>query len=300
MATFEARLQAAASRVEARLAGAIEAVAADTPARLVAAMRHAVLGGGKRFRPFLVMECTTLLGGDEAAALDVAAALELVHCYSLVHDDLPAMDNDAMRRGRPTVWKAFDEWTAILAGDALLTLAFEVQAGAASRLAPSAGAELTVGLARAAGPVGMVGGQILDLEADKLGLPAQPTIAHIRRLQVMKTGAMIAWACVAGAVVAGAATPERSALERYGIAIGAAFQLSDDLLDVTGDAATIGKAVGKDAVAGKATLVSLEGVDASRRRLEGLIAEAEAAVAIFGEGATALAGAARFMARRQK
>lgn len=299
MATFEARLAAAAARVETRLAAILDAEAGSAPPRLVEAMRHAVLGGGKRFRPFLVIETAALLGGGDAA-LDVAAALELVHCYSLVHDDLPAMDNDELRRGRPAVWKAFDDWTAILAGDGLLTLAFEVIAAAAPALPPAAGFAITHRLARAAGPRGMVGGQVIDLEADKLGRPATPTAGHIARLQAMKTGALIAFACEAGAITAGARDGELAALSAYGRALGAAFQLSDDLLDATGDAAVAGKAVGKDAAAGKATLVSILGVDRSRRRLDELVAEALEALAPLGPRADVLAGAARFMAARDR
>ena len=300
MAMFEARLAAAAARVETRLAAILDAEAGDTPPRLVEAMRHAVLGGGKRFRPFLVLETAAMLGSDHDGIVDVAAALELVHCYSLVHDDLPAMDNDELRRGRPTVWKAFDDWTAILTGDALLTLAFEVVAAAASGLPPDAGFEITRRLARAAGPRGMVGGQMLDLEADKLGRPAAPTTAHIARLQAMKTGALIVFACEAGGIAAGAGNEERAALAVYGRALGAAFQLSDDLLDVTGDEAAVGKAVGKDAAAGKATLVSAMGMDRSRQRLGELVAEALDAVQPWGPRAENLAAAAHFMAARDR
>lgn len=298
MTAFEEKLARAAAEVEARLARIIDGEAAEAPPRLVAAMRHAVLGGGKRFRPFLVLETAALHGGAPAAALEVAAALELVHCYSLVHDDLPAMDNDALRRGRPTVWTAFDDWTAILAGDALLTLAFDVVA--ASGLPPATALELTRRLARAAGAQGMVGGQALDLEADKLGLPARPTGEHIARLQAMKTGALIVFACEAGAIAAGAPAAHLAAMGAYGRALGEAFQLSDDLLDASGDAATVGKAVGKDQAAGKATLVALLGVEAARRRLDGLVGAALAALVPYGSDAQALTGAARFMAVRDR
>ena len=300
MSTFEVNLASAAARVEARLTRLLDAQVDATPDRLLSAMRHAVLGGGKRFRPFLVLETADLFGADPDAALDVAAALEFVHCYSLVHDDLPAMDNDALRRGRPTVWKAFDDWTAILAGDALLTLAFEVLATPHAAVPAATAVALVHRLALASGPRGMVGGQTLDLEADKLGRPAQPTAAHIARLQAMKTGALITFACEAGALLGGAAAADLAALRAYGEALGRAFQLSDDLLDATGHAATLGKAVGKDAVAGKATVVSLTSIDEARRRLDELVGQAQASLVCFGDRAAVLAEAAQFMAIRDR
>ena len=301
MTNFEARLALSAGRVEARLVTILEAQAADTPKRLMAAMRHAVLGGGKRFRPFLVLETAELLGAPAETACDVAAALECVHCYSLVHDDLPAMDNDELRRGRPTVWKAFDEWTAILAGDALLTLAFEILARAdASGLSPSAQLTLVRRLAAASGPAGMVGGQALDLAAEKLAHPAAPGLADIQRLQSMKTGALLTFACEAGAIAAGADAAQTASLRAYGEALGAAFQLSDDLLDARGDAAVVGKAVGKDAGLGKATVVSLLGVGAAERMLADLVDTAVGSLTPFGTRADALAHAARFMLTRDR
>lgn len=298
MACFEERLGEAQQAVEARLTAALDRAAVDTPARLVAAMRHAVLGGGKRFRPFLVLEVAALHGAAPTAALDVAAALELVHCYSLVHDDLPAMDNDELRRGRPTVWKAFDDWTAILAGDALLTLAFEV--AAAAPLAADRSREIVARLARAAGPAGMVGGQVLDLEAEKLGEPLRADEGHIARLQAMKTGALIAFACEAGAVAAGAEAKGLGAMTRYGRALGAAFQLSDDLLDVEGDAAAVGKRVGKDAGLNKATLVALLGPAAARQRLDEQVSAALSALEGYGPEAESLRRAAVFMRERDR
>lgn len=296
---FEERLAAAAKAVEQRLAAILaEPSGGAIPARLAAAMRHAVLGGGKRFRPFLVIECATVCGASPADALDVAAALECIHCYSLVHDDLPAMDNDELRRGQPTVWKAYDDWTAILAGDALLTLAFEIIARAAHPSDAQARLELVRLLAVDAGQAGMVGGQAIDLAADKLGDPARPTLAHVERLQAMKTGALIRFACEAGALVAGATPARRSTLAEYGRLLGLAFQISDDLLDATGDAAVTGKAVGKDAVAGKATQVSLLGIEASRRLLAEVVAAATDSVTIFGPEAMALRQAAAFMGTR--
>src|SRR5262249_30449697 len=183
-----------------------------------------------------VMECAGLFGIPAAAALPTAAAVECVHCYSLVHDDLPAMDNDAVRRGKPTVHKAFDEWTAILTGDALLTVAFALLAAPAAHHDPQIRAELVCGLAAASGAHGMGGGQCLDLEADKLRAPAAPDLAHVRRLQAMKTGALIRFACEAGAILGAASTDERRLIAAYGKRLGLAFQLADDLLDAEGDA----------------------------------------------------------------
>lgn len=297
---FEARQAEAAERTERRLAQVLASSAADgQPERLAAAMRHGTLEGGKRFRAFLVLESARLFGVEPEAALDVAAALECVHAYSLIHDDLPAMDNDELRRGRPTVWKAYDDWTAVLAGDALLTLAFEI-VGTCGALAADRKVSLITGLARGAGREGMVGGQVIDLKAEKLGLPMSPTLDHILRLQAMKTGALIRFACEAGAIMAGAGGAQKQALARYGAALGLAFQISDDLLDVEGQAGVVGKAVGKDASLGKATLVSLLGAGKARTRLNTVVADAIAALALFGPLADPLRGAAEFMRTRQK
>ena len=262
-------------------------------------MEHAVLSGGKRFRPFLVMESAALFGLSAEAALDTAASLECLHCYSLVHDDLPAMDNDDLRRGRPTVHKLYDDWTAILAGDGLLTLAFDILARPATHANPAVRSQLVLALARAAGPGGMVGGQAFDLKADKLGVPAVATADHIRRLQAMKTGALITYAAEAGAILGEAGAEERAALKAFGDHLGFAFQIADDLLDAQGDAATVGKAVGKDQAAGKATLVSLMGLDAARAQLVEAEQAAIAALAPFGDRAAMLADAARFVRMRR-
>ncbi|WP_184875730.1 polyprenyl synthetase family protein [Mesorhizobium sangaii] len=264
------------------------------PDRLMAAMRHGVLNGGKRLRPFLVMESAALFSADGEAALRVAAALECVHCYSLIHDDLPAMDDDDLRRGQPTVHKAFDEATAILAGDALLTLAFDIIADEATMLPAERRAALVLALARAAGAGGMVGGQKLDLEAEQ----APPDEAGIIRLQAMKTGALIRFACEAGALVAGAPAEDRERLAEFGSAIGLAFQLADDLLDLTADAGQMGKATGKDAAAGKATLVALHGANWARSQLHGLVDQAHELLAPYGEQAALLKEAATFVATR--
>ncbi len=294
--TFLNDLQATAALVERRLEAFLTGEdARAAPARLAAAMRHATLGGGKRLRPFLLIESAGLFGVAADAALDAAVALECVHCYSLVHDDLPAMDNDATRRGQPTVHVAFDEATAILAGDALLTLAFEILARPQTHADPAVRAELALHLARASGWRGMAGGQALDLEAEGRQLAE----ADIGRLQAMKTGALIAFACEAGAMLGQASAEDRARLKRFGETMGLAFQLADDLLDAQGDAAQLGKATGKDAEAGKATLVSVLGVEAAGKTLAGLEDQAIAQLAPFGERAAPLAEAARFVTRRQ-
>jgi len=264
------------------------------PQRLLAAMRHGVLNGGKRLRPFLVLETARLMGADEAAAVRVAAALECVHCYSLVHDDLPAMDDDDLRRGQPTVHVAFDEATAILAGDSLLTLAFDVLASEETELDASRKVEVILALSRAAGIGGMAGGQALDLQAEV----HSPDEVGIITLQAMKTGALIRFACESGALIAGASSADRKVLRRFGEVIGLAFQLADDLLDLTSDAVTMGKATGKDEDRGKGTLVALHGIDWTRDKLSGLIREAEDLLAPYGANAVTLLEAARFIANR--
>jgi farnesyl diphosphate synthase len=292
---LQARAAAIEHHLEALLAGPR---VAGAPERLVAAMRHAVLGGGKRLRPLLVIECAGLFGMPVAQAIETASAIECLHCYSLVHDDLPAMDDDDLRRGRPTVHKAFDEATAILAGDALLTLAFEMLASPEAHTDTERRAELVSGLARAAGVIGMVGGQTLDLAAEAEPGTTQD-IGAITRIQSLKTGALITFACEAGGILGGAIADERAALARYGRTQGLAFQIADDLLDAEGDATKMGKAARKDAGRGKATFVSLLGIDGARRRLGELEAEAIAALAPFGERAGVLIDAARFVARRE-
>jgi farnesyl diphosphate synthase len=264
------------------------------PGRLVDAMRHGVLAGGKRLRPFLVLESSALFGTDGEPAIRVAAALECVHCYSLIHDDLPAMDDDDMRRGRPTVHRAFDQATAILAGDSLLTLAFDIISAPATELPAEVKNHLVSALSRAAGVGGMAGGQMLDLcaETDK------PDEAAIVTLQAMKTGALVRFACKAGAIIANAGDQDRQRMSEFGSAIGLAFQLADDLLDETGDATSLGKATGKDANAGKATLVGLYGAAWARSQLDGLISQAKELLAPYGERAAVLAATAEFIANR--
>jgi farnesyl diphosphate synthase len=300
---FASRLAEIAGETEKLLARLLDEtpLAGETarPPRLVAAMRHAALDGGKRLRPFLVVETAALFGVARAGALMAGAALELVHCYSLVHDDLPAMDNDDLRRGRLTVHKAFDEATAILAGDALLTLAFDVMARTEVHEDARVRAALVLELARAAGLGGMAGGQMLDLAAEGR-FEKKRTLgkSEIATLQAMKTGALIRFACRAGAILGQTDTDTQARVARYGTAIGQAFQIADDLLDVEGDAKTLGKAAGKDAAAGKATLVAGLGVDGARARLNELVAEANEALASFGAKADILRAAARFIAER--
>jgi farnesyl diphosphate synthase len=271
----------------------------ERPARLLEAMRYSSLGGGKRLRPFLMVETARLLGAAGEGVLRAACALEMVHCYSLVHDDLPAMDDDDLRRGRPTAHKAFDEATAILAGDGLLTYAFDVLADAATHADPAVRADLVLGLARGSGLGGMVGGQALDLEAEKKTDPHTPPF--VMTMQSMKTGALLLYAVEAGARIGGANAAQRAALMKYGRAVGACFQVADDILDAEGDEAALGKRAGKDAGRNKATLVAALGIDAARERRDTLAIEAIEALADGGFAAKAdvLAEAARFTAARR-
>ncbi len=296
---FEQRLMDSAKRTEALLASLL----ADSglpgeivrPASLLAAMRHGTLNGGKRLRPFLVQESAALLGGDPQVAARVGAALECVHCYSLIHDDLPAMDDDDLRRGRPTVHKAFDDASAILAGDSLLTYAFDIIAAPETRLADAQKVELVLALARASGMGGMTGGQAFDLAAEK----SVPDEAGILTLQSMKTGALLRFACEAGAIIAGSGTEDRQRLRTFGQKVGLAFQLADDLLDVKADTATLGKATGKDAARGKGTLVALHGIAWAEERLAALAREAVELLADFGARASVLQETAGFIAHRK-
>ena len=303
---FVLRLDATAKDIEDLLDRLLAATPMDgeisRPARLVEAMRYASLNGGKRFRPFLVVECAALFDVPRQHALMAGAALECVHCYSLVHDDLPAMDDDALRRGRPTAHKAFDEATAILAGDGLLTFAFDILSRPQTHPDAAVRTELVGALARAAGLGGMVGGQMLDLAAEGRfagGGPQQLGEQEVRRLQAMKTGALLRFACEAGGILGSATPPQRAALVRYGLAVGQAFQIADDLLDLEGDPALVGKQTGKDAQAGKATIVGILGRTGAKARLGELIAEAAQALAPFGAAAAVLNEGARFVADRQ-
>lgn len=269
------------------------------PARLLEAMRYVTLGGGKRLRPFIVVETARMLGHEGEGVLRAGAAFEMVHCYSLVHDDLPAMDDDDLRRGRPTAHKAFDEATAILAGDALLTYAFDVLAAEETHPDPAVRSALVLTLARAAGIGGMAGGQALDLEAEGKSDPHTPEA--VMQLQAMKTGALLLGAVETGAILGGADPVQHAALIRYGKALGAAFQVADDILDTESDSVTLGKAAGKDAGRNKATLVAALGLEAAKSRRDAMAQEAVEALAATGLGpkTAILAQAAWFAVSRK-
>ena len=288
-----ARLAGWQARIEAALGRVLPA--SDTePARLHAAMRHAALNGGKRIRPLLVYATGHALGADDQALDDAALAVELIHCYSLVHDDLPAMDDDALRRGQPTVHVAFDEATAILAGDALQSLAFERLAGAP--LPAEAKVAMLRELAIASGHAGMCGGQALDIDAtgQRIDLP------QLERLHAMKTGALLRAAVRLGALAAGADAAQHAALDRYADALGLAFQVKDDLLDIEGDSATLGKTAGKDLAQDKATFPALIGIEASRARLQALAGTMQAALQALQADTRALAALGRRVVERDR
>ena len=307
------------TRVEAALDRALPSPA-DAPQRLHAAMRHGVLNGGKRMRPLLVYATGNAFGADDDALDTAAAAVELIHCYSLVHDDLPAMDDDTLRRGQPTVHVAFDEATAILAGDALQSLAFEVLADAP--LPAERRVAMLAELARASGAGGMCGGQALDIDATgnakwgqshvfgrdvSLDDSVRPkndsdpvSLADLERLHALKTGALLRAAVRLGAIAAGASAADRIALDRYADALGLAFQIRDDLLDIEGDAATLGKTAGKDIEQGKVTFPALLGIEASRARLAELAAVMDAALEQLPADTTALAALGRKVIERDR
>jgi farnesyl diphosphate synthase len=264
---------------------------------LHAAMRYAVLNGGKRLRGFLAIETALLFGAQSEGAARVAAALECLHAYSLVHDDLPCMDDDDLRRGLPTVHKAWSEATAVLAGDALQCMAFEILADPATHPSGSVRAHLCLRLAQASGPAGMIGGQALDLGAETAGTALDA--ARVTRLQALKTGALIEVAAESGAILADAPQPDIARIRTYARALGEAFQIADDLLDVTGTEAETGKRVGKDAGAGKATFVDILGIEGARARAALLAEAAATALLPYGDAAQALAGAAEFVVSRR-
>jgi len=285
----------------AAIAAAVDPLMADLlpdgngpEARLFEAMRYGALGPGKRLRPFLAISSARLFGVPDARSLRVAAAVELLHCYSLIHDDLPAMDDDDLRRGRPTVHKAFDEATAILAGDALLPLAFEILTDAATHPDAEIRCALASGLAQAVGARGMVGGQMLDLQP-----PAEPTFGDVVRMERLKTGALFAFACESGAMLGEADTAARAALYAYAMDMGLAFQIVDDLLDHEGDEAAVGKRLGKDSDAGKVTAIAALGPDAARAQADLLIEQALAHIARFDGNAKPLRDAAVFVVERR-
>ncbi|TWA85868.1 farnesyl-diphosphate synthase [Azospirillum brasilense] len=268
----------------------------DLPeSRVLEAMRYGCLNGGKRLRPFLVCQSAALFGVNPDCALRVAVAVEFVHSYSLVHDDLPAMDDGDLRRGQPTVHRKFDEATAILAGDGLLTYAFEVLADPATHEDPHVRCQLVAALAKAAGPHGMVGGQMLDLIAEHETFDLGTTT----RLQRMKTGDMIAFSCEAGGILGKAPPPQRHALRAYAHDLGLAFQIVDDLLDIEGTEAETGKSVGRDAEAGKSTFVSILGQDRARSQAAMLAVQAKAHLEIFDGRADTLKAVADFVVARR-
>lgn len=280
---FGTRLSEIADKVTVALDHLIPP-ASGPEADLMRAMRHAALANGKRMRPFYVLECGRMFDGDETSLLRAAAALECIHTYSLVHDDLPCMDDDDYRRGQPTVHKAFGEAAAVLAGDGLLTLAFGILAHDDTHPEPGTRLKLISRLAEASGARGMVGGQMIDM----LGTEHIRDLNTITRMQRMKTGALISYALDAGAIIGGANDSERHALAGFANDLGLAYQIADDLLDATGDAETVGKAVGKDEGAGKATFVTLLGIDGARQRVRLLAAQAKEHLAIFHNRANIL------------
>jgi farnesyl diphosphate synthase len=293
---FAPALARAAERTEAVLDSLLPPAGDDGQGRIAEAMRHATLGGGKRLRAFLTVESAALFDVPETGALRVAAAVECLHAYSLVHDDLPCMDDDALRRGQPTVHVKWDEATAVLAGDALQTLAFEILAAPETHPDGATRAALVTALARASGAAGMVGGQALDLAAETAAAPLD--LAAITRLQALKTGALIVCAVELGAILGGAEPARAAALKAFAADLGLAFQIRDDLLDIEGDAAAIGKRAGKDEAAGKATFATLLGVEGARAKAAALTQTAEKHLAPFGPRAAVLAGAARYTIQR--
>ena len=289
-----ASLATTAQRVEAALDGLLPTSGGlDKP--LFDAMRYATLNGGKRLRPYLSLAVSDLFGVPDEQALRVAAAVEMLHCYSLVHDDLPAMDDDDLRRGQPTCHVAFDEATAILAGDALLTLAFDVLADPATHGSAAVRVDLVRGLSGAAGAHGMVAGQMIDLAVEHRSVD----VATIEHLQALKTGALITFSAESGAIVGEANDQDRAAIVAYGRDLGFAFQIIDDLLDAEGNVEEMGKAVGKDAEAGKATMVAAAGPEIARKRAEQLALRAIESLSGFGQPADTLRDVARFVVNRR-
>jgi len=300
-ADFSKRLDKTAEETEALLgkllADTLEVDEIARPKRLMDAMRYSSLNGGKRLRPFLVVESAAVFGVPRGAALLVGAALECIHCYSLIHDDLPAMDNSDLRRGRPTLHKKTDDATAILAGDGLLTLAFDIVTRDEIHHDATVRLLLTRALARAAGIGGMVGGQMLDLAGEGRFGDREPV--DVARLQQMKTGALLRFGCIAGALLGQASPTEYQALDDYGKALGEAFQIADDLLDVEGDAAALGKPAGQDAALGKTTFVTQLGIEGAKQRVRDLLVRGDSALSIFGAKGEVLRATSRFVAERK-
>ena len=286
-------------RIQAEVDSAFDAflpVPTDTRARLVEAMRHAAMGGGKRVRPLLVVATAELFGVSRTAAVNAGCAVEAIHCYSLIHDDLPCMDDDDLRHGKPSVHKAFDEATAVLAGDALHALAFDILTQPDTSTDPFVRAELVGTLARASGHAGMAGGQMMDMMADKQTYD----LSQVTRLQQLKTGALLAASVEMGAILGRVAMEGRSNLRAYARDIGLAFQIADDLLDVEGDEDAAGKALRKDAEQGKATFVTLMGVEPAREQARMLVKQAARHLSCYGEEANVLRSLARFIVERDR
>lgn len=293
--TFKARLSAVADEMETVLAQVLPEPA-EPQARIMDAMAYALLGGGKRLRPFLLVETARMLGADSSGIWKAAAALECVHVYSLIHDDLPCMDNDDLRRGKPTVHKAYDEALAVLAGDALLTLAFEILAGDDIHGDANIRLKLISELAANSGTHGMIGGQVIDIYAN-LSVQNEELITQ---LQALKTGALIHYAVIAGGRLAGAGDDDLQNLSRYADALGLAFQIRDDILDVEGDIAVMGKRTNKDVGLGKATFVSIYGLDGAKAKALELGEQAKTALVPYGEKSGILCATVDFVLNRQK
>ncbi len=293
--TFQAALKNTANEIEAML-DELLAVQTSRAPRVTEAMRYSALAQGKRLRPFFVSESAGILGADHHQALRVGAALECIHCYSLVHDDLPAMDDDDLRRGKPTCHIAYDEATAILAGDGLLTVAFEIVADPATHADGSVRAELALELARAAGHNGMVGGQMLDLAAEE---KHSHDLDEIIAIQSLKTGELFRFSLEGGAILAQAGADDRTAMRTFADKVGLAFQIADDILDVESSPEQLGKATQKDADAGKATFIDLFGLDGARQKASALADEACDLLAPYGDKAATLREAARFIVERK-
>ena len=293
--TFEAALRDVGAEID-RQFDLLLPIPADPRARLYEAMRHATIGGGKRLRPLLTFATAQLFGVDRLCTARAATAIECIHVYSLIHDDLPAMDDDDLRRGKPTVHRAYDEATAILAGDCLHALAFELLADPATHADPFVRAELVADLARAAGPAGMAGGQMMDLAAEN----ASFDLATVTRLQALKTGALIACAVEAGTILGRVPVEARTGLRGYARDIGLAFQIADDILDAEGDEQAAGKKLRKDEAAGKETFLTLLGLDRAREQARLLVAQAVDHLRSFGSEADLLRDIARFTLERNR
>ncbi|MFO1017234.1 MAG: farnesyl diphosphate synthase [Hyphomonadaceae bacterium] len=294
MSKLEARLKETADRINVAL-DALLPRAQGSEARLMEAIRYAALAGGKRLRPFFTLEAGRIFDADEGSLMRAAVAIECVHTYSLIHDDLPCMDDDDLRRGRPTLHRAFDEATALLAGDALLTFAFEILAEPATHPDAQMRGLLITGLAKAAGAQGMVAGQVADMAGADIG----SDLIAVTRMNRLKTGALINFAIDAGALIGCASEAERTALSRYAHDIGLAFQMVDDILDAEGVVRDTGKAVGKDKARGKVNFVTVLGVDATRERVGMLASQAKHHLSLFGARAEVLVDAVDFIVRRR-